>query len=269
MKRSRPTKTGALVVQAIGPVWGQYGTRHGARRTALHRFAGCARSIAMNIRNSTSSRHLAAIAICASLGLSACEKTAPPAAPVATAVPNAPLDAPPATTAQAAPTTTPPAYSQPVPMTAPAGAQPVPANPAYAAPVVAAAPAQQVAPMPMPMTAPRVVAQAPLARVVSIQPIREQPHGTGAGAVIGGVLGAVVGNQFGHGNGRTAMTVLGGVGGAVGGNSVERKVNERVVGYRVQVRLPNGTSRVYDEPSLDGLRVGDPVRIQGHRLRPV
>ena len=33
------------------------------------------------------------------------------------------------------------------------------------------------------------------------------------GAVAGGVLGAVLGNQVGHGNGRAAATLLGAVGG--------------------------------------------------------
>ena len=37
------------------------------------------------------------------------------------------------------------------------------------------------------------------------------------GTIAGGVAGGVVGNQFGGGNGKTALTVLGAVGGALAG----------------------------------------------------
>jgi outer membrane lipoprotein SlyB len=85
--------------------------------------------------------------------------------------------------------------------------------------------------------------------------------------VIGGVLGGVVGNQFGHGNGRAAMTVLGAAGGAVAGNNIERNMNKRIVGYRVSVRLDNGQTRTFTEARLDGLRVGDRVRVEGKHIR--
>ena len=105
-----------------------------------------------------------------------------------------------------------------------------------------------------------------MGEVQAIEPIRERPPGTGKGAVIGGVLGGVVGNQFGHGTGRAAMTVLGAAGGAVAGNNVERNMNKRIVGYRVSVRLDNGQVRSFTEPRLDGLRVGERVRIAGKHL---
>jgi outer membrane lipoprotein SlyB len=168
--------------------------------------------------------------------------------------------------------------------TAPRVGQPVPpalnndATPVGAAPVAVPAPANATPPQPptaqaqaqRPMTS-RSVAQAPsgarLGQVSSIEPIRERPPGTGKGAVVGGVLGAVVGNQFGHGNGKAAMTVLGAAGGAVTGNNVERNINKRVVGYRVTVRLDNGRLRTYEEPRIEGLRVGDRVRIDGRHVR--
>ena len=161
---------------------------------------------------------------------------------------------------------------------APSNAQPVPAAvPAPApAPVAMAAPAAQPAPVAA-APAPRAVAKEParqvasanLGEVQSIEPIRTRPQGSGAGAVIGGVLGAVVGNQFGAGNGRAAMTGLGAIGGAVAGNNVERNRNEGIAGYRVSVRLDNGQSRTYEESSVDGLRVGDRVRVDGSRIRRV
>ena len=106
-----------------------------------------------------------------------------------------------------------------------------------------------------------------MGEVRAIEPIRERPPGTGKGAVIGGVLGGVVGNQFGHGTGRAALTVLGAAGGAVAGNNVERNMSKRIVGYRVSVRLDNGQARTFTEPRLDGLQVGDRVRVQGKHVR--
>ena len=122
---------------------------------------------------------------------------------------------------------------------------------------------------PVPSNAPHALASDHRGKVSGIEPIRERPPGTGKGAVIGGVLGAVVGNQFGHGNGRAAMTVVGAAGGAVAGNNVERNVSKRVIGYRVSVRLDNGSSRTYEESRIDGLRVGDRVRIDGRHVRRV
>jgi outer membrane lipoprotein SlyB len=116
-------------------------------------------------------------------------------------------------------------------------------------------------------SAPQVVAGAHVGKVSRIEPIRERPPGTGKGAVVGGVLGAVVGNQFGHGSGKAAMTVVGAAGGAVAGNNIERNINKRVVGYRVTVRLDNGTSHTYEQPSLAGLRVGDRVHVDGRHVR--
>src|ERR1017187_8712714 len=48
----------------------------------------------------------------------------------------------------------------------------------------------------------RPVDRSRIGAVERIAPIRECPQGTGAGAVIGGVRGAVVGKRFGHGVGR-------------------------------------------------------------------
>src|ERR1700704_453987 len=59
--------------------------------------------------------------------------------------------------------------------------------------------------------------------VESVQAVQKKGKGTGVGAVAGGVVGGVVGNQFGHGNGRAAMTVLGAVGGGVAGNEIEKR----------------------------------------------
>ena len=105
--------------------------------------------------------------------------------------------------------------------------------------------------------------------VSSIEPIRERPQGSGAGAVIGGVLGAVVGNQFGHGAGRAGMTGAGAVGGAIAGNNLERNHRETITGYRVSIRLDNGTTRSFKRSEIRGLQVGDRVKLDAGSFRRV
>lgn len=115
----------------------------------------------------------------------------------------------------------------------------------------------------------RVAPRPVFGQVSAIEPIRSSPRTNGTGAVVGGVLGAVVGNQIGSGSGRAAATVLGGVGGAVVGNKVEKHRSEDVVGYRVHVQLDNGRNRSFERTSLNGLDVGDRVRVDGGRLREI
>jgi len=114
---------------------------------------------------------------------------------------------------------------------------------------------------------PPVVAPDRAGSVTAIEPVRERPQGSGAGAVIGGVLGGVIGNQFGHGLGRAAMTGVGAAGGAIAGNNVERNYKTAVVGYRVHVRLDNGSTRTFERKSIDNLHVGDRVRLDANGLR--
>ena len=150
------------------------------------------------------------------------------------------------------------------------GARPVPAAPALARSrgQAGAATATRAPPaVPSPVTERTALASASRGEVRSIEPIRSRPQGSGVGAVAGGVLGAVVGNQFGHGSGRTAMTAIGAAGGAVAGNNVERNYKTTVTGYRVRVALDNGQSRTFEAPRLDGLHVGDRLRVEAGRLR--
>jgi outer membrane lipoprotein SlyB len=155
--------------------------------------------------------------------------------------------------------------------TAPLPSSPQPSPlPAQSADLVApptgyTAPTTHVAPAPA--VAPRPVDRSRIGSITGIEPIRERPPGTGVGAVVGGVLGAVVGNQFGHGTGRAAMTGAGAVGGAIAGNNVERNQRKAIVGYRVAVRLDNGTVRSYRRSGIGNLHVGDRVRIDGGSFR--
>jgi outer membrane lipoprotein SlyB len=235
-------------------------------------------SVKSTLQQSRAIFTVAAIVGLMGCGPKAADSSATMAVPAATqsanlAVPSTNVPAPPTITGTQ--TANAARVGQPVPAAPSTFQVPAPndGSPALAPPPQSA-PSVQAPPQTQPTQVARAQAPAPVSvntahrgSVSSIEEIREKPSGTGAGAVIGGVLGAVVGNQFGHGNGRAAMTLGGAAGGAFAGNAVEKKVNEKVVGYRVSVRLDNGQSRTYQEPSLDGLRVGDRVRVEGNRLR--
>lgn len=84
--------------------------------------------------------------------------------------------------------------------------------------------------------------------VESVQAVTVKGKGSGVGAVAGGAVGAVVGNQFGHGNGRAAMTVLGAVGGGLAGNEIEKRSKAETY-YDVRVRMDDGTVRTIRQKS--------------------
>jgi len=96
--------------------------------------------------------------------------------------------------------------------------------------------------------------------VESIRVVEQRGSGSGLGAVAGGLTGMLVGNQFGRGDGRTAMTVLGGVGGAYAGNEIEKNV-KRSTTYEVRVRLDKGGVATAHMASNPGVAVGDKVRV--------
>jgi outer membrane lipoprotein SlyB len=81
------------------------------------------------------------------------------------------------------------------------------------------------------------------------------------GAVVGGVLG----NQVGKGNGRAAATVLGAVGGGWAGNTIEKNMNKSTA-YSVRVRMQDGTSRTIEQSAAP--MVGAKVTVDGSTLRP-
>jgi outer membrane lipoprotein SlyB len=101
-------------------------------------------------------------------------------------------------------------------------------------------------------------------RIANIEVIQSQSAGappSGGGAILGGLIGSVLGSQFGGGGGRMAAQVLGTVGGSMIGNNIEANNNAPRVyqSYRVAVQTDNGGYRVFDVPSPGELRVGDRV----------
>ena len=111
----------------------------------------------------------------------------------------------------------------------------------------------------------RVDACRDCATVQAVNAVTVDGDGRVLGTVAGGVLGAVVGSQFGKGDGRTAAGVAGAVGGALLGREIQKRHNERTQ-YEVVVRMPDGQQRtvIYADPP--SLRVGDRVRVKGDTL---
>lgn len=106
-------------------------------------------------------------------------------------------------------------------------------------------------------------------RVTNVEVIRTQEPGRpgAAGAVIGGIAGAVIGHQIGRGTGKDLATIAGGVGGAVAGNAIQNSGNTQVREvYRVSVQVDNGAYRSYDLGTAIDLRAGDRVRIENGQL---
>ena len=95
--------------------------------------------------------------------------------------------------------------------------------------------------------------------------VEKKGQGSGLGMIAGGVVGGVLGHQIGSGRGNTAATILGAGAGAYAGNEIEKN---RASGqaYRVEVRMDNGDLRMFDYWDLNGLRVGDRVRVVNGQL---
>ena len=104
--------------------------------------------------------------------------------------------------------------------------------------------------------------------IESIQVTQGANRTSGAGAILGGVVGALAGNQVGSGSGRTAATVAGGVAGAAIGNNVERNRNANggMEQYQINVRMDNGEYRAVTQDSVYDLRVGNRVRLVDGRV---
>ncbi len=117
--------------------------------------------------------------------------------------------------------------------------------------------------------APRV-AQAPAVchscgRVESVQVVEQQAQPSGVGMVAGAVLGGVLGNQVGGGNGRKIATVAGAVGGGYAGNEIEKRTRSTAT-YQVRVRMEDGDVRTFPYAQQPGWSVGDRVRVVDGKL---
>lgn len=92
-------------------------------------------------------------------------------------------------------------------------------------------------------------------------------EGSPASALAGAVIGGVIGHQFGSGRGNDAATAVGALGGAVAGIEAERRHTARQV-YDVTVRLEDGRTRTVTLHTLNGLSVGDRIRVEAGIVIP-
>lgn len=100
--------------------------------------------------------------------------------------------------------------------------------------------------------------------VTAVVPLRTTQPPSGAGALIGGVVGAAVGHQIGGGSGRKAATVVGAVGGAVAGHHIEKDRNTRntrITGYRIELQLDTGRKASVTQSQPGALAAGQRVRL--------
>lgn len=133
------------------------------------------------------------------------------------------------------------------------------------APVAVAQSGPATAATPAPVaTSPAKAVCASCGTVEAVTPITREGKGSGVGIVAGGVLGAVVGNQIGAGNGRTAATVLGAVGGGWAGNKIEKNIKKDTI-YAVRVRMEDGSVTTKELGTAPA--VGAPVTVDGGSLR--
>lgn len=162
----------------------------------------------------------------------------------------------------------------PVPVAKPTPAAPLakaPAKPKSVAPmhangpqpVLPATPEPAVAHAPPPSESIKTIC-ANCGIVERVMPIEQEGASSGVGAIAGGVLGALVGNQLGGGSGKSLATVAGAIGGGMAGNTVEKKMH-RVTRYEVRVRMEDGSTRTFTQSSP--LAAGTHVIVEGNSVR--
>ncbi len=76
--------------------------------------------------------------------------------------------------------------------------------------------------------------------MTAVTPVQVQSQQTNpVGVIAGGLIGGILGNQVGGGDGRKLATVAGAIGGGLAGNEIAKRMDAQTV-YNVQVRLDNG-----------------------------
>jgi outer membrane lipoprotein SlyB len=101
--------------------------------------------------------------------------------------------------------------------------------------------------------------------IISITPVSVKGDSSGAGGAIGAVVGGLLGNQVGGGNGKKVATVVGVVGGALAGNEIEKSKNA-VDYFDCVVGMEQGGQRTMRLASTQGLSIGTAVKISGNDL---
>lgn len=97
--------------------------------------------------------------------------------------------------------------------------------------------------------------------VQSIDLVTREQAGLGLGTAAGAVVGGVLGNQVGSGSGRTAATVAGAAGGALIGRQMEKNVRAADRGYRVTLRMDDGSLQTLTQETQPQVQIGERVRL--------
>ncbi|GAB2656034.1 glycine zipper 2TM domain-containing protein [Arenimonas aestuarii] len=105
-------------------------------------------------------------------------------------------------------------------------------------------------------------------RVERIEQVYGARRNSRAGAVLGGLVGAVAAREIpthGSEGKENTATVAGAVAGAVAGNAIENKMNEET--FDIHVRMDDGRLVVLNRNRLgNGIREGAYVRVDGNNL---
>ncbi|MDD4887370.1 MAG: glycine zipper 2TM domain-containing protein [Thiomonas sp.] len=103
---------------------------------------------------------------------------------------------------------------------------------------------QQFSPQPNPVqAAPQQPVCNTCGTVIAVTPQQVQSQQNNpVGIIAGGIVGGLLGNQVGGGDGRKLATVAGAIGGGLAGNEIAKRVDVQTV-YDVQVRMENGQVR--------------------------
>ncbi len=101
--------------------------------------------------------------------------------------------------------------------------------------------------------------------IEAINVVEHKGDGSYMGMIAGGIAGAVLGSQVGHGDGTTIAQVVGAAGGAFAGNEIEKRM-KTTRHYEVVVRLENGGTQMISYPAEPALKVGNRVKVENGAL---
>lgn len=108
----------------------------------------------------------------------------------------------------------------------------------------------------------QVIESPPPSRIGTVESVNEvvEPKSpSGAGLIVGGLIGGGLGSLVGSGTGRTVATVVGAAGGAYAGHQIEKGQSQ--VTYQIGVKYDDGTWATIRQAAPTGLRIGDRVRV--------
>jgi len=112
------------------------------------------------------------------------------------------------------------------------------------------------------------VTSTPVARTGTVESVREvveQKDPSGAGLIVGGLVGGGLGSLVGGGTGRTVATVVGALGGGYVGNQIEK--GQTQVSYQIGVKYDDGTWATIRQTAPTGLRIGDRVVVTDNGIQ--